>query len=178
MEFTGLQQNTTLISLGIVAEDGSTFYAELTDYDHSQVNSWISGNVIDNLLLIDLGEKQKVTGGSGSILEFRGTHEELKPVLEKWLSGFGEVIIWSDCLAYDWVLFNNIFGNAFDIPDNVLYIPMDICTLFEWCGIDPDISREVYAFKDKTPSTASKHNALWDALVIKACYERLVKENK
>jgi hypothetical protein len=32
-EFTGLHQNTTLISIGLIADTGDTFYAELTDYD-------------------------------------------------------------------------------------------------------------------------------------------------
>lgn len=40
-EFTGLHQNTTLISIGCVSEDNKTFYAELDDYDQSQVNVWI-----------------------------------------------------------------------------------------------------------------------------------------
>jgi hypothetical protein len=30
-EFTGLHQNTTLISIGLIADTGDTFYAELTD---------------------------------------------------------------------------------------------------------------------------------------------------
>ena len=38
-EFTGLHQKTTLISIGLVSEDGREFYAELTDYDKSQVMS-------------------------------------------------------------------------------------------------------------------------------------------
>jgi hypothetical protein len=45
-EFTGLHKNTTLISIGLVAETGESFYAEFTDYDKSQVNDWIKENVI------------------------------------------------------------------------------------------------------------------------------------
>lgn len=37
-EFTGLHQKTTLISIGFIAETGETFYAELTDYNKSQIN--------------------------------------------------------------------------------------------------------------------------------------------
>jgi hypothetical protein len=87
-----------------------------------------------------------------------------------WLSQWDSVEMWSDCLAYDWVLFNNLFGTAFDIPKNVYYIPFDICTLFKIKGLDPDINREEFAGLD-----GPKHNALHDALVIKACYEKLVK---
>lgn len=53
-EFTGLHQNTTLVSIGLVAENGDTFYAELTDYDESQVDSWLQKNVINNLYLEDI----------------------------------------------------------------------------------------------------------------------------
>ena len=81
-----------------------------------------------------------------------------------------EFEIWSDCLSYDWVLFNNIFGSAFDIPSSVYYIPFDICTMFKLKGIDPDISRE--AFIDNSVG-GTKHNALYDAEVIKACYKKL-----
>jgi len=77
--------------------------------------------------------------------------------------------MWSDCLAYDWVLFNDLFGHAFNIPKNVYYIPFDICTLFKLKGIDPDINREEFAGMQ-----GAKHNALHDAKVIKACYEKLM----
>ena len=45
-EFTGLHQRTTLISIGLIADLGlgkgtKSFYAELTDYDQSQVDEWI-----------------------------------------------------------------------------------------------------------------------------------------
>jgi hypothetical protein len=49
-EFTGLHQRTTLISIGIISECGKTFYAELSDYDLTQVDDWIQQNVIKNLI--------------------------------------------------------------------------------------------------------------------------------
>jgi hypothetical protein len=48
-EFTGLHQGTTLISIGLVAETGETFYAELSDYDQTQVDDWLRENVISKL---------------------------------------------------------------------------------------------------------------------------------
>ena len=154
-EFTGLHQNTTLISIGLVDENGREFYAELIDYDQTQVDDWLQDNVITNL------------NGKN-----RATTEQLRYDLAKWLSAYDKVEMWSDCLAYDWVLFNNIFGGAFDIPKNVYYIPFDICTVMKLKGVDPDINREEYAFGG-VPEVAEKHNALWDAKVIRACYENL-----
>ena len=49
-EFTGLHQNTTLISIGLITQDEKTFYAEFTDYDKNQVDTWIQENVISNLI--------------------------------------------------------------------------------------------------------------------------------
>ena len=70
MEFTGLRQNTTPISLGIISEDGKKFYAEFIDFDWEQVNDWIQENVLDNLIL----KKFYPTGGI----------ETLEQQIEKW----------------------------------------------------------------------------------------------
>jgi hypothetical protein len=171
-EFTGLHKGTTLISIGLVAENGKSFYAELTDYDESKVDDWLKNNVINHLYL---GEAQYDRRLKDSYDEFEsvGTTDHVKHELEWWLKQFDEIEIWSDCLAYDWVLFNNIFGTAFDIPENVYYIPFDICTVFKLKGIDPDISREKF-IADSVEG--AKHNALYDAKVIKACYEKLMEE--
>ena len=48
-EFTGLHKDTTLISIGMVDENGRSLYIELNDYDKSQVNDWIRKNVISHL---------------------------------------------------------------------------------------------------------------------------------
>lgn len=169
-EFTGLHQNTTLISIGMVAENGHEFYAELTDFDLSQVDEWLEKNVIANLVL-----PESIQSSGGNIaLDVRGNTEVVRLALIDWLSQFDDVEMWSDCLAYDWVLFCQLFGHAFKVPSNVYYIPFDICTVMKLKGVDPDISREELA--GWTKGTA-KHNALWDAKVIKACYEKLTNES-
>lgn len=162
-EFTGLHQNTTLISIGLVSEDGKTFYAEFTDYDKKQIDEWLQTNVINNLAR-SLGELYYMADSTAY-----GKKHEVVRELEKWLKQWDSVEIWSDCLSYDWVLFNQLWGHAFKIPKNIYYIPFDICTLMKIKGVDPDISREEYV-----GTTGAKHNALHDALVIKACYEKLI----
>jgi hypothetical protein len=160
-EFTGLHQNTTLISIGLIAENGKEFYAEFADYDRTQVDDWIKENVIKNLVN---NPKRVITGDT----------ECIKQELKVWLydvSSGEDLEMWSDCLSYDWVLFCQIFKHAFNIPKCVYYIPFDICTLFKIYGFDPDISREKFA---GVTSTEKKHNSLHDAYVIKRCYEKLV----
>lgn len=166
-EFTGLHAGTTLISIGLISECGQEFYAELTDYDPNQIDTWLKDNIINKLFLKEEGLKV-----SGHSTKFKGTKIEMANHLQRWLHQLGEVEMWSDCLAYDWVVFNDIFGTAFDIPKNVYYIPFDICTLFKLKGIDPDINREEFA--ELQIADANKHNALHDAIVIRACYNKLI----
>ena len=173
-EFTGLHQKTTLISIGLISDRGKTFYAEFTDYDKNQIDDWLKENVINNLILEPHHKKEQNFYHDREGNKIRGDSALIKIQLTHWFSKFKEIEMWSDCLSYDWVLFNNIFGTAFDIPKNIYYIPFDICTLFKLKGVDPDISREAFAFGDNIPKDARKHNSLWDARVIKKCYERLI----
>lgn len=174
-EFTGLQQNTTLISIGLVSDCGKTFYAELDDYDNSQVDKWIKDNVINNLILVDNKNSRDLIS-----VKIKTNMSGLKNELTKWFKQFGEIEMWSDCLAYDWVLFCKIFGTSFDIPKNIYYIPFDICTFFKLKGINPDISREEFAgnidnIKEiENWKSEIKHNSLWDAYIIRKCYENLI----
>ena len=162
-EFTGLHKNTTLISIGLISEKGDAFYAEFNDYDKTQIDEWLQENVINNLTIPNEYDKQLIN-------TFKGNKQYIKEKLQIWLSQFDDIEIWSDCLAYDWVLFSDIFGHAFNIPKNIYYIPFDICTLFKLKDINPDINREKFAGIE-----GNKHNALHDAKIIKACYEKLIK---
>jgi len=170
-EFTGLYKDSQLISIGLISEDGDTFYAELTDYDKNKVSNWIYNNVILNLKFQNLTEKNLLINKSKKNYEILCDKKTLKEHLTMWLQSFGEELeIWSDCLAYDWVLFCDIYEEAFKIPKCVYYIPFDICTLFKVKNIDPDISREEFA---EIQSDSKKHNSLFDAISIKKCYEKL-----
>ena len=173
-EFTGLHRNTTLISMAIVAETGEDFYCELVDYDKSQVNPWLQDNVI-TYLDGDLKNASRFNFHNDRNIHFSGTHGELAENLVKWFSRFDKVHIWADCLAYDWVLFCELFGGAMQIPKNIFYIPFDLSTLFLVKGIDPNISREEFSGLSGMGKKEHIHNALYDAKLIKACYEKLIK---
>lgn len=174
-EFTGLHQNTTLISIGLITEYGNTFYAEFTDYSMIQIDEWILKNVIANLKFEGRVEEGSSNGGV-VLRECYGDSHFIKEHLENWLekqsdSDGQQIEMWSDCLSYDWVLFSQLWGHAFNVPNCVFYIPFDICTLFKMKGMDPDISREEFVHHE---GMNSKHNALHDAIMIKKCYEKLI----
>lgn len=176
-EFTGLHKDTTLISIGLVAEDGRQFYAELTDYDRKQVNGWIRDNVLAHLTLQPLGKPQAPAVWPAGC--YCGDKRRIAYELGKWLEGFDEPVqLISDVCAFDWVLFCDLFGGAFGIPNNVSPAPVDINQMiadkeFFTPAEAFDISREELA--NLPADEAQKHNALWDALVIKAIWHEITE---
>src|ERR1035437_7527342 len=107
-EFTGLHQKTTLISLATVAESGEEFYAEFTDYDRTQINDWLNKNIISNLWITNNQTFDRSQNGT----YLKGDRITIKESLQRWLGQFEGVEIWADVLAYDWVLFCELFGGA------------------------------------------------------------------
>jgi len=173
-EFTGLHKGTTLISIGMVAEDGREFYAELTDFDKSQVNQWLIDNVINHLSLHPLGKPN-----TSAVLpsdRYCGNKSRIASDLRRWLEGFGEPLqLVADVNAYDWVLFCNLFGTAFDIPKCVSPAPVDINQMIAaYLKISPaeafNVDREAMA---NLSYEGEKHNALWDAKVCRAIWGKV-----
>ena len=177
-EFTGLHQDTTLISIGIVSDEGDSFYAELSDYNLMQVDDWIEKNVINKLKFSDKLDGYLRHYGEGKHTIVKADQKYVSNILKKWLLRLDKIDIWSDVLAYDWMLFNKLiadYSNGYpSLPENINYIPFDIATLMKIKGVDPDINREEFAGLEANED--EKHNALWDAKVIMACYDKLMNK--
>lgn len=174
-EFTGLHKNTTLISIGLVDENNRTFYAEFADYDKSQCDDWIIENVLNNLLLptksVCLNYDDENTW-----CNVKGDKLLIQTALYQWLSKYDTVELVSDVCHYDMVLFIDIFGGAFDLPENVNPSCHDINQdIVEYYGISEkeafDLSREEILQNNAIIIEGKKHNSLYDAKVIKAIYE-------
>jgi hypothetical protein len=180
-EFTGLHKNTTLISIGLVDENGRTFYAEFSDYDGSQCDKWIHENVIKHLKWSKEGPIENFESISSiyeNDWEAYGTKEYIKTVLTDWLSKYDEVELVSDCCHYDMVLFIDIFGDAFCLPKNVNPvchdINQDLAKRFMVTEREAfNVSREALlkARVDSHIIEGDKHNSLYDAKVIKEIYK-------
>ena len=171
-EFTGLHIGTTLISIGLVDENGRSFYGEFLGYNSQQVDDWIQENVINNLKFKN--EYRPHNNYDSEHLECVGYTYHIKRWLSEWLSQYESVELVSDCCHYDMVLFINIFGGAFDIPNNVCPachdINQDIARYFNISEREAfDKSREEMA----DVIEGDKHNALYDAMVIKNIYEKV-----
>jgi len=171
-EFTGIRRDTTLISIGLVAEDGNMFYAEFTDYDRSQVFDWLQENVINNLWLSNPEKERPAYIGEGKLVTCLGDTEQIRQALRQWLSQWDWVEMWADIIPFDWVLLCDLLGGIFQFPPNLSFICYDLCTLLKMKGFEPmKTNREELA---GFSGVENKHNALYDALVIRACYEKLI----
>lgn len=178
-EFTGLHKNTTLISIGLIDENGRTFYAEFNDYNRSQVGDWIQENVIDNLKFNHyttyLGPVDNESCNQHLVM--KGSKQEVVGILKEWLEKYDQVQLVSDVCHYDMVLFIDLFGSAMDLPKNICPVCHDICQditqnwlmLEDWQAFNEDRERILQGFGIKIPG--NKHNALYDAVVIKNIWE-------
>ena len=195
-EFTGLVPGTTLISLGIISETGDRFYAEFTDFDESLCDNFIKENVLPYLWLLPNDKRTAFQfDKENKIWYHKGNSEQIKDALIIWIDYEFEQInektiqFVSDVCHYDFYLLQNqVFGGAFEMPEYINPVCYDICQdICEWEGMGVnkcydntvnmrkafDISREeLINRKDglEIPS-GRKHNALYDAEVIKILYE-------
>lgn len=173
-EFTGLHQSTTLISMAFCADDGREFYAEFSDFDHSQCDNWIQDNVLSVSRWIRQSELQPFVKQESDLTLCFGDSNYVKKALFKWLSAYDSIEIWADCLAWDWVLFCELFGGAFSIPKQIFYMPFDLVMLFTCKGLNADTPRLEFAKQQgATFEDEPSHNALFDARLTKICYDFL-----
>ncbi len=141
-EFTGLHQNTNKSSIGLVSEDKRTFYAELNDYDQSQLNDWLRENVVPHLKFFDIYSMTPEQDLEHDRMKF--IHQEIKQILSIWLAQFESVEMWADYPAYDWVLFCDLFGGTFNLPQNISCNSFDVATLLKAARVNVDINREEF----------------------------------
>lgn len=178
-EFTGLHKDTTLVSIGIVAENGKKFYAESADYDESQCDDWIKENVLAHTILAGNDALAARLGADEDTMVVLGGKADIRHEISEWLKQFDSVQLISDVCHYDMVLLIDIFGTAFDLPKNVSAVCHDISQdIARHYGISDreafDKSREdIVAELCGGFIAGDKHNSLYDAEIIKAIYEEV-----
>lgn len=140
-----------LVSLGLVAEDGRTYYAECSDTDLSLANAWVREHVVPYL-----------KGGA-----FSKTRAQIKEELLVFIGPQEHrPEFWGYFSAYDWVVFAQIFGTMIELPKGM---PMHCCDLKQWM-------EELHVTKQWLPKQeGTLHNALADAQWNKAVYDFLAK---
>ena len=177
MEMSELTPYASIISLGFVSERGDKLYLESTNFDPEDCSDWVQENVITNLSLKP--SFQCYADYTENVIKHCADENTLRNDILSWIQmllvtyGKSACQFYCDCYAYDWVLLVELLTNgksALSMPTFINYIPIDLSTALHINNIDPDINREEFAgIKDNS----KKHNALFDAEVIKACYEKL-----
>ncbi len=165
-EFTKSGQNTTLISIGFVTEDGEELYVELNDYDQRQVTPWLKENII-------------------SLLEGKGvSSDEAAAKIRHWLDNVSngkKIQLISAGKDIDNVLLFNLWGKVESgstlkswhdkLPAVIDHRHhMDLDTVFSLYGIDPSIDRREFSNAVDTV----RHKAIDDARVIRDCWKKMV----
>lgn len=146
-----------LISIGIVCQDGRTFYRENDDFDWSIVPAghWIWENVYPHL---DFGRLPK-----------KYIAEQLRDFITMHGQEFSNEL-WGYYSAYDHVILAQLFGRMVDMPEGVPWFTRDIKQEQE------RISDLYYKHGLLLPKhTSTEHHALADAKWTKEAHEFLIR---
>jgi hypothetical protein len=96
-EFIEDGRTIDLLSIGVVRDDGATYYAEPVEADRSRASEWVRENVLPNLT----GPVKPRTAIADELVEFVGESPEF----------------WAWYADYDWVALCQLFGTMMDLPD-------------------------------------------------------------
>lgn len=110
-EFIDTGNEVHLISIGMVREDGSEYYAELDDAPLEKACDWVKQNVIPFLN----GKKKSREQVAKEIQEFVGKNPEM----------------WGYFVAYDWLCLCQLYGRMLDTPYGWRQWPHDVMWLRE-----------------------------------------------
>jgi len=130
-----------LISIGIVGEDGSQFYAISREYDYNKADKWVKDNVIlplyletvhgDNRNRFDVHNFHKHYGRSNKEImcdiilyiyrdQYKHWMDSTSEFIERGIKyGWGEDLsheLYAYYADYDWVVFCSLFGRMIDLP--------------------------------------------------------------
>ena len=139
-----------LISIGLVAESGETFYAELDNgWSPESCSPFVRQEVLPQL-----------TGG-----DFFQERSYAARRLADWLLEFGgPVRVVSDAPGYDWVLMMELLGDA--APENLLPAPLPL-----YSDSFPELVPPLKESRAGAFSVSLPHHALNDAEALREAWE-------
>ena len=138
-EFIEDGQTITLVSIGIVAEDGREYYAVSTDFDGTRANRWVRENVLAKLPNLDnpvWKPQRQIRDEVYEFLTFGGHRPEL----------------WAWVGAYDHVVFAQLWGDMTKLHKDLPRFTRELKQYWDMAG-RPSLPR--------TPK--DNHDALVDA---------------
>lgn len=181
-EFTGLKKDTSLMTIGLIDENGRSIYAEIQDFDRNGLEDFIKDVIIPNTISLGEGNPKNFL-----IKEFGQTilakKETVRKEILKWLSVYKEEEIQfvSDVSHYDFVLLIDLlYGHALNTPKNVSAvchdINQDIAIYYNISDFKAfNVTREDIIKEEMKNIVEMKHNALYDAKIIRLIYNKINK---
>lgn len=151
-EFYENGRTIDLISIGVVCEDGSEFYAEVEGFDFDNTDQWLVENVKPYLTGATI-PKEKIAGNLYKFITARTTTPQF----------------WAYYADYDWVVFCQLFGRMIDLPDGFPMYCNDVKQEMERLGLSSSHFNVV---------NEMEHNALADARWTRDVHVLLEKEYK
>jgi hypothetical protein len=138
-----------LISIGMVREDGKSFYAESCEFNPHLCNPWVQQNVLCHLEFNHAVTKVKIRDGIKRAIKEDGEPPEF----------------WGYFADYDWVLFCSLFGGMLCLPKGWPQLCFDV---------RQEMQRVGYRKADLPKADPSQaHNALYDAQWTRAVWQWL-----
>ncbi len=159
-EFIEDGRTIELISIGIVAEDGRTYYAVNGNVRWERLGhpdmTWIRDNVWKHIPTTGPGQIS-LNRNHPDVKQRVQIADEVRDFIAGPPPGFlrSEVELWADYGAYDHVALCQLWGRMIDLPDGVPMRTNDIIQLAEALGVS---ERQ---FPLQSPGT--QHHALYDA---------------
>jgi hypothetical protein len=143
-EFIEDGRTIDLISIGMVREDGATYYAESDQWIPGKASSWVKENVIPHLK------------GGAMIKPLDVMAREVRDFAD-WEPEF-----WAYYADYDWVVLCQLFGTMTQLPESWPMYCRDVQQLSDQMG-GPKLPKQV----------STEHHALNDAEWAKMAWEFL-----
>lgn len=148
-EFIEDGRTIDLISIGIVCEDGRTYYAVSEDHNPSRAGQWVKDNVLAKLPPRSDESWRSRMEIADDVRRFIGKGAEM----------------WADYGAYDHVVLCQLWGTMMDLPGHVPMFTHEFRQAWEEAGC-PELP----------PEPGDAHDALADAQHLAACFRLLVRE--
>lgn len=133
-EFIDDGRTIDLLSIGVIRDDGESFYAEPAEADRQQASPWVRENVLPHLTGPVLSRAEIAR----QLVAFAGSEPE-------W---------WAYFAAYDWVSLCQLYGPMINLPDGWPFYCRDVQQLADQLHID---------LEAELPPPTIAHNALRDA---------------
>lgn len=182
-----------LISIGIVCEDGRSYYAVSTEFNPKDANEWVKNNVISKLpdrhvdMMDSPNRRMESMAWKSNKVILQEIHYFFKycPLHTgfgmKWCAHDEDIQVYGYYADYDWVLFCSLFGSMMDLPEAFPMHCIDLKQMLDEKVSSLDRSdfftefhkKESLTFKEKLdlvktknakyPKQINEHNALSDA---------------